>query len=199
MGEDWFKLEVSIGAEFTMSSVYANATFGVISTSSKYSFIDRYVTSSALTCDELNTTISRTNTFTVFLVSLTSSMKFAYANSTGLASLRDNLTLFRPNDFYPHGHKQPARRGGAQFITLRTTYCDTLESIIGEDCMKSGSGTLKEWFSLAQSPAKWPNCWPRLRDSAASHATINIQTKRYGNTHVKEQQFMRTKVQTYTN
>jgi hypothetical protein len=95
---------------------------------------------------------------------------------------------------------QAARRGGAQFITLRTTYCDTLESIIGEDCMKSGSGTLKEWFSLAQSPAKWPNCWPRLRDSAASHATINIQTKRYGNTHVKEQQFMRTKVvQRYTN
>jgi hypothetical protein len=48
-----------------------------------------------------------------------------------------------------------ARRGGAQFITLRKTYCDTLESILGEDCMKSGSGNLKEWLSLAQSPAKW--------------------------------------------
>ena len=48
-----------------------------------------------------------------------------------------------------------ARRGGAQFIKLRKTYGDTLESILGEDCMKSGSGNLKEWLSLAQSPAKW--------------------------------------------
>jgi hypothetical protein len=47
------------------------------------------------------------------------------------------------------------RRGGAQCITLRTTYYETLSSIPGPNSMIPTSGLLKDWLSLAQSSPGW--------------------------------------------
>jgi hypothetical protein len=90
----------------------------------------------------LNTNISRTNTFTFFALLLTSWLG-KFARQPDSLPTKRLLSAWAP----------AARRGGAQFITLRTTYCATLGLVLG---MKLESGYyLKEWLSLTQSTADW--------------------------------------------